>query len=76
MLPQKRPRELESEDDLADVEPNMDKNFGNNSSKWTRLEHRGVQFAPAYKPHNVKILYKGKKFTLCVETEEVCNFWA
>lgn len=35
-----------------------------------------MQFPPGYCPHNVKILYKGKKFSLVPETEEVANFWA
>jgi len=67
---------LESEDDLASLEPGKDIMFGTGTTKWKSLEHRGVQFGPAYQPHGVKVLYKGKKFELVPETEEVCNFWA
>jgi len=62
---------MESDDELAP------KNFGGGQAvKWKSMEHRGVQFAPAYVPHGVPLLYKGKTFNLCAESEEVCNFWA
>ncbi|KAI3764939.1 hypothetical protein L2E82_14956 [Cichorium intybus] len=39
--------------------------------KWTSLVHNGVIFPPPYKPHGVKILYKGKPVDLTPEQEEV-----
>lgn len=39
--------------------------------KWTTLEHNGVIFPPPYKPHGVKMLYKGKPVDLTPEQEEV-----
>jgi DNA topoisomerase-1 len=39
--------------------------------KWTTLVHNGVIFPPPYKPHGVKILYKGKPIDLTPEQEEV-----
>jgi hypothetical protein len=39
--------------------------------KWTTLVHNGVIFPPPYKPHGVKILYKGKLVTLTPDQEEV-----
>lgn len=40
-------------------------------TKWTTLEHNGVIFPPLYKPHGIKILYKGKPVDLTIEQEEV-----
>lgn len=40
--------------------------------KWTTLVHNGVIFPPPYKPHGVKILYKGKPVDLTPEQEEIC----
>ena len=40
-------------------------------TKWTTLEHNGVIFPPPYKPHGIKILYKGKPVDLTIEQEEV-----
>lgn len=39
--------------------------------KWTTLVHNGVIFPPPYKPHGVKMLYKGKPVDLTPEQEEV-----
>ncbi|KVI01089.1 DNA breaking-rejoining enzyme, catalytic core [Cynara cardunculus var. scolymus] len=44
--------------------------------KWTSLVHSGVIFPPAYKPHGVKILYKGKPVDLTPEQEEVATMFA
>ncbi|CAJ2674474.1 DNA topoisomerase 1 alpha-like isoform X1 [Trifolium pratense] len=44
--------------------------------KWTTLVHNGVIFPPPYKPHGVKILYKGKPVTLTPEQEEVATMFA
>lgn len=41
--------------------------------KWTTLVHNGVIFPPPYKPHGVKILYKGKPVDLTPEQEEVLS---
>ncbi|XP_050219344.1 DNA topoisomerase 1 alpha-like [Mercurialis annua] len=44
--------------------------------KWTTLEHNGVIFPPPYKPHGIKILYKGKPVVLTPEQEEVATMFA
>ncbi|KAK4779116.1 hypothetical protein SAY86_006644 [Trapa natans] len=49
---------------------------GDGQKKWTSLEHNGVIFPPPYKPHGVKILYKGKPVDLTPEQEEVATMFA
>jgi len=44
---------------------------GDGQKKWTTLSHNGIIFPPPYKPHGVKMLYKGKPVTLTPEQEEV-----
>ncbi|KAI3795708.1 hypothetical protein L1987_38365 [Smallanthus sonchifolius] len=44
--------------------------------KWTTLVHNGVIFPPPYKPHGVKILYKGKPVDLTPAQEEVATMFA
>ncbi|KAK2968122.1 hypothetical protein RJ640_028027 [Escallonia rubra] len=44
--------------------------------KWTTLLHNGVIFPPPYKPHGVKILYKGQPMNLTPEQEEVATMYA
>ncbi|KAL8214718.1 hypothetical protein R6Q57_004167 [Mikania cordata] len=44
--------------------------------KWSSLVHSGVIFPPAYKPHGVKMLYKGKPVDLTPEQEEVATMFA
>ncbi|KAG8367362.1 hypothetical protein BUALT_Bualt16G0064200 [Buddleja alternifolia] len=44
--------------------------------KWTTLVHNGVIFPPPYKPHGVKMLYKGKPVVLTREQEEVATMYA
>jgi DNA topoisomerase-1 len=44
---------------------------GDGQKKWTTLVHNGIIFPPPYKPHEIKILYKGKPVTLTPEQEEV-----
>ncbi|KAL3828647.1 hypothetical protein ACJIZ3_017449 [Penstemon smallii] len=44
--------------------------------KWTTLVHNGVIFPPPYKPHGVKMLYKGKPIDLTPEQEEVATMYA
>jgi DNA topoisomerase-1 len=44
---------------------------GDGQKKWTTLVHNGIIFPPPYKPHGIKILYKGKPVTLTPEQEEV-----
>lgn len=44
--------------------------------KWTTLVHNGVIFPPPYKPHGVKMLYKGQPVTLTPEQEEVATMFA
>ncbi|KAK7312132.1 hypothetical protein VNO77_35760 [Canavalia gladiata] len=49
---------------------------GDGQKKWTTLVHNGVIFPPAYKPHGVKMLYKGKPVDLAPEQEEVATMYA
>lgn len=44
--------------------------------KWTKLVHNGVIFPPPYKPHGVKMLYKGQPIDLSPEQEEVATMFA
>ncbi|XP_076909463.1 DNA topoisomerase 1 alpha-like [Bidens hawaiensis] len=44
--------------------------------KWNSLVHNGVIFPPAYKPHGVKMHYKGKPVDLTPEQEEVATMFA
>ncbi|OVA16320.1 DNA topoisomerase I [Macleaya cordata] len=44
--------------------------------KWTTLEHNGVIFPPPYKPHGVKMLYKGQPIDLTPEQEEIATMFA
>ncbi|XP_051131642.1 DNA topoisomerase 1 alpha-like [Andrographis paniculata] len=44
--------------------------------KWTTLVHNAVIFPPPYKPHGVKMLYKGKPVDLTPEQEEVATMFA
>ncbi|WOH10328.1 hypothetical protein DCAR_0729795 [Daucus carota subsp. sativus] len=44
--------------------------------KWTTLVHNGVIFPPLYKPHGVKMLYKGNPVDLTPEQEEVATMFA
>ncbi|CAH9108225.1 unnamed protein product [Cuscuta europaea] len=46
------------------------------AQKWTTLVHNGVIFPPPYKPHGVKMLYKGKPVNLTAEQEEVATMYA
>ncbi|XP_010449383.1 PREDICTED: DNA topoisomerase 1 alpha-like isoform X3 [Camelina sativa] len=49
---------------------------GDGQRKWTTLVHNGVIFPPPYKPHGIKILYKGKPVDLTIEQEEVATMFA
>ncbi|KAG6536399.1 hypothetical protein ZIOFF_001453 [Zingiber officinale] len=44
--------------------------------KWTTLQHNGVIFPPLYKPHGIKMLYKGQPVDLTPEQEEVVTMFA
>ncbi|KAK9269439.1 hypothetical protein L1049_001213 [Liquidambar formosana] len=44
--------------------------------KWNTLVHNGVIFPPPYKPHGVKMLYKGKPVDLTPQQEEVATMFA
>lgn len=51
--------------------------FGSkNEKKFSSLEHNGVFFPSAYKPHNVKIKYLDEAIELSPEAEELATFWA
>ncbi|XP_030546644.1 DNA topoisomerase 1 alpha-like [Rhodamnia argentea] len=49
---------------------------GDGQKKWTTLVHNGVIFPPPYKPHGVKMLYKGKPVDLTPGQEEVATMFA
>lgn len=38
------------------------------SIKWKTLEHNGLVFPPPYKPHNVRMLYKGNRSDMLTQT--------
>ncbi|CCI41458.1 unnamed protein product [Albugo candida] len=44
--------------------------------QWRTLEHNGVFFPPAYAPHGVSLLYKGKPLKLTPAQEEIVSFYA
>lgn len=50
---------------------------GDDSVKWTTLEHNAVLFPPAYVPlpRDVKMKYDGRSLTLPPESEEVAGFY-
>lgn len=35
-----------------------------------------MNFCPAYKPHGVKVKFKGEPLELSPELEEICSWWA
>jgi DNA topoisomerase-1 len=43
---------------------------------WRKLEHAGINFAPAYIPHHVPMKYNGAIVTLNHEQEELASFYA
>ncbi|XP_038686313.1 DNA topoisomerase 1 beta-like isoform X2 [Tripterygium wilfordii] len=43
---------------------------GDGQKKWTTLVHNGVIFPPPYKPHGIKMLYKGQPVALTPAQEE------
>lgn len=57
--------------DSKDSNPSKVPPGSGEGKKWTSLVHNGVIFPPAYKPHGVKMLYKGKPVDLTPEQEEV-----
>ena len=52
--------------------------FGGKSKltkKWSTFEHNGVVFAPLYEPHNIPIIYEGKKIKLPPLAEEYLSLY-
>ena len=43
---------------------------------WNYMEHPGISFPPAYQPHHIPLLYKGKEVVLNSEQEEIASFYA
>jgi DNA topoisomerase I len=80
---QKQKQKTQTQEDVdADEEEegyrwweNPDK--GDNSIKWTTLEHNGVVFPPAYEPlpSHVKLIYDGAPVSLPTDAEEVAGFY-
>jgi DNA topoisomerase I len=44
--------------------------------RWDTLQHNGVLFPPAYKPHGIKMKYDGEYVDLTPEQEEVATWYA
>ncbi|KAL1618095.1 DNA topoisomerase 1 [Neofusicoccum ribis] len=70
------------EDEEAEAEEDEykwweDPTKGDNSIKWTTLEHNGVVFPPEYEPlpGNVKLKYDGVPVSLHKDAEEVATFF-
>ena len=49
---------------------------GKTIQRWKTLQHNGVMFPPEYEPHNIPIIYNGKRITLNPEAEEYATFYA
>ena len=47
-----------------------------NGRNWFKLEHAGINFAPAYVRHNIPFKYDGKVIPLNDEQEELASFYA
>eukprot|EP01016_Furgasonia_blochmanni_P001395 TRINITY_DN1052_c0_g1_i15.p1 TRINITY_DN1052_c0_g1~~TRINITY_DN1052_c0_g1_i15.p1 ORF type:complete len:515 (-),score=151.01 TRINITY_DN1052_c0_g1_i15:746-2290(-) len=45
-------------------------------TKWRYLEHHGVCFPPFYKPHGIRIFYKGEPINLTTKQEELATYWS
>lgn len=73
----------ESTEDLEDDEEGQEKPFrwweheGDDTVKWSTLEHNGVMFPPAYEPlpKNIKLYYDGIPLELHVDAEEAATFY-
>lgn len=48
----------------------------NNVVKWTTFSHNGVLFPEPYEPHQIPIIYEGKKITLNPDSEEYATIYA
>ncbi|KAF5727929.1 DNA topoisomerase 1 -like protein [Tripterygium wilfordii] len=49
---------------------------GDGQKKWMTLVHSGVIFPPPYKPHGIKMLFKGQPVDLTPAQEEVATMYA
>ncbi|KIK67381.1 hypothetical protein GYMLUDRAFT_37488 [Collybiopsis luxurians FD-317 M1] len=72
----KKKKEEDEEEEVYrwwDADPN-----GDDTVKWTTLEHNGVIFPPPYEPvpPHIKMKYDGKEVSLPLESEEVAGFYA
>ena len=65
------PRELFPSRSKWWEEPELPKN-----TQWRTMEHNGVIFPPAYKPHGVKMIYNGEPVSLTPAQEEIATFYA
>ncbi len=48
----------------------------NDEAKWSTFSHNGVLFPEPYVPHNVPLIYSGKKIILDPESEEYATIYA
>lgn len=48
----------------------------NNDVKWTTFSHNGILFPEPYIPHNIPLLYDGKRINLDPESEEYATIYA
>ena len=66
----------------SDISANKWWNVGDNyqeddpGKKWDYLEHNGVIFPPFYKPHKIRINYKGEPISLNPKEEELATYWS
>ncbi|KAF2400419.1 DNA topoisomerase I [Trichodelitschia bisporula] len=78
----KKPKSRTDEDEEAQEEEEEyrwweDPGKGDDSIKWTTLQHNGVVFPPPYEPlpEHVKLIYNGVPVSLHWEAEEVAGFY-
>ena len=48
----------------------------NNETKWTTFSHSGVLFPEPYEPHQIPLIYNGKKIILNPDSEEYATIYA
>eukprot|EP01084_Bolivina_argentea_P107413 192040_1 len=51
------------------------RNDSKSKIKWNTLDHNGIVFAPPYIPHNIPLIYDGKKYKLSPDQEEIATMF-